>query len=201
LRVSSKKKLASCVHVSDDMIRIAAIALLALALAGCQHAPPSHAKIAHFKADPSFIPTGTAGKLCYGVENATKLDLNPPVEHLLPASERCIDITPKQTTTYTLTAWGEDGGQDKKSFEVRVGPPLPRLSDLVASSTEVKRGASVEVCFKVENAKTVRARPGKLNRRTNCLVDFPRKTTTYTVTALGPDSEEDHGTVTVKVVR
>jgi hypothetical protein len=183
------------------MIRIEVTALLVLALAGCQHAPPAHARIAHFKADSSFLPTGTAGKLCYGVENATKLDLNPPVEYLLPAAERCIDIAPKQTTTYTLTAWGADGGQDQKSFEVRVGPPLPRLSDLVASSTQVKRGAPVKICFKVENAQTVRAKPGKLDRRTNCLTDYPRKTTTYKISALGPDSGEDDGTVTVKVGR
>jgi hypothetical protein len=183
------------------MLRIA-IVLLACALAGCQHAaPPAHARIAYFKADPAFIPTGMTGKLCYGVENATKLDLNPPVEYLLPASERCIDIAPKQTTTYTLTASGADGGQDKKSFEVRVGPPLPRLSDLVASSTEVKRGAQVKICFKVENARAVRARPGKLDRKANCLTDYPRKTTTYKISAFGPDREEDDGTVTVKVVR
>jgi hypothetical protein len=183
------------------MVRIPATVLVVLALAGCQHAPPLHARIAHFKADPSFIPTGSTGKLCYGVENATKLDLNPPVEYLLPASERCIDIAPKQTTTYTLIAWGADGVEDKKSFEVRVGPPLPRLSDLVASSTEVKRGAAVKICFKVENARTVRARPGKLDRKANCLTDNPRKTTTYKISALGPDREEDDGTVTVKVVR
>jgi hypothetical protein len=183
------------------MVRIATTVLLGFALAACQHAPPAHARIAHFKADPSFIPTGTGGKLCYGVENATKLDLNPPVEYLLPASERCIDIAPKQTTTYTLTAWGADGGEDKKSFEVRVGPPLPRLSDLIANSTAVKRGSLVKICFKVENARTVRARPGKLDLKTNCVTDFPRKTTTYKISAIGPDREEDDGTVTVKVAR
>jgi hypothetical protein len=189
------------VQVAANVIRIAAIALLALALAACGHAPPAHARIAHFKATSSFLPTGASGKLCYGVENATKLDLNPPVEYLLPASERCIDITPQQTTTYTLTAWGPDGGQDKKSFEVRVGAPLPRLSDLIASSTEIKPGAWVKICFKVENARSVQARPGKLDRRTNCLTDSPRKTTTYKISALGPDREEDDGTVTVKVGR
>jgi hypothetical protein len=183
------------------MIRIEATALLVLALAGCQHAPPARARIAHFQADSSFLPMGTAGKLCYSVENATKLDLKPPVEYLLPASERCVDIAPKQTTTYTLTAWGADGGQDQKSFEVRVGPPLPRLSDLVASSTEVKRGAPVKICFKVENARAVRAKPGKLDHGTNCLTDYPRKTTTYKISAFGPYNEEDDGTVTVKVGR
>jgi len=82
-----------------------------------------------------------------------------------------------------------------------VGAPQPRLSDISASPTEIKRGASVKVCFKVENARSVKASPGKLDRRTNCLVDRPRKTTTYRITALGQDREEDSGTVTVKVAR
>ena len=85
----------------------------------------------------------------------------------------------------------------------RTGDPEldQRLSDLIASSTEVKRGASVKICFKVENARAVRARPGKLDRQANCLTDNPRKTTTYKISAFGPDREQDHGTVTVKVAR
>jgi hypothetical protein len=75
------------------------------------------------------------------------------------------------------------------------------LSNLVASRTQVKRGAQVKVCFKVENAKSLKAKPGRLDRKTNCLTDYPRKTTTYRITAQGADREEDSGTVTVKVAR
>jgi hypothetical protein len=185
------------------MVRVTTIAVLTLALAGCKQ-PAAKARITQFKVTPSFLPTGISGKLCYGVENAAKLELNPRVEDLLPASDRCIDITPARTTTYTLTAYGADsapGNEDKKSVEVRVGAPPPRLSDLAASSTNIKRGASVRVCFKVENAKSVSAKPGRLDRKTNCLVDYPRKTTTYKISAFGPDSGQDSGTVTVKVRR
>jgi len=189
------------------MIRLPAIAVLALAFTACKQAEVPRVKITEFRATPSFLPTGLTGKLCYGVENATTLNLDPPVEKLLPATERCIDIAPKRTTTYTLAAFGKDAGggkeanEDKKSVEVRVGPPPPRLSDLKASSTSIKRGAAVKVCFKVENAQSVKASPGKLDPKTNCLVDRPRKTTTYRITALGSDREEDTGTVTVKVAR
>jgi hypothetical protein len=184
------------------VIRLAAVAILVVfSVAGCKQAPVAHAKITQFKATPSFLPTGIAGKLCYGVESAVKLELNPPVEDVLPASDRCIDIAPKQTTTYTLTAYGKNGDEQTRALDVRVGAPPPRLSDLSASSTQVRRGAPVRVCFKVENAKSVKAKPGKLDRRTNCLMDYPRKTTTYRITALGPDREEDSGTVTVKVDR
>jgi hypothetical protein len=181
-----------------------AAAIVAVAVtSGCHRTPTEKPHITQFKADPVFLPTGLAGKLCYGVEHASRLELTPHVEEILPASERCIDIAPKQTTVYTLTAFGAEAsaGQDTKSLEVKVGPPAPRLSDLKASSTRVRRGAQVKVCFKVQNAKSVDGKPGKLNRKTNCLVDYPRKTTTYRITAHGGDKEVDSGTVTVNVAR
>jgi hypothetical protein len=178
----------------------AAVLSVALATMGCKSAPPAGAvKIDIFRVTPTFIPRGIPGKLCYGVENAAKVALNPAVEELLPSPERCIDISPAQTTTYTLTATGKDGAQVTKSLEVRVGNPPPRLSDISATPIEVKRGGQVKVCFKVENTKNVKVNKGKLDRKGNCLTDRPKKTTTYKVTALGADREEDTGTVTVKV--
>lgn len=177
------------------------VLICAVALAACGHPAPDRPRITQFKADPSFIAAGVTGRLCYGVENATRLDLTPAVEKLLPASERCIDISPKLTTVYTLTAYGADGSPEIKSLEVKVGPPPPRVSNLSAKPVRVRRGQAVKVCFKVENARSVTVSPGKLDRRTNCLVDYPKKTTTYRVTARGDDSEADFGTVTVSVLR
>lgn len=186
------------------MVRNIAVATAALAaLSGCSHPAPKaeKPKITEFKANPSFLATGIQGKLCYGVENASHIELTPKVEDILPASERCIDITPKATTVYTLTAFGTDStaGEDRQQVEVKVGPPPPRISDLKANSTQVRRGALVRVCFKVQNAKSIDGKPGKLNRRTNCLTDYPKKTTTYRISAHGDEKEEDSGTVTVKV--
>jgi hypothetical protein len=182
-------------------MRIPVVAVLAVVLIGCSQTPPTRAKITQFKADPAFIPAGAPGKLCYGVENANKLEISPAVEKLLPASDRCMDIAPTQTTTYTLTAYGADGAAEKKSLEVKVGPPQPRVSDLEARPVSVKKGRAVKVCFKISNAKSVNARPGKLDRRTNCLTDYPKRTTTYTIVAKGGENEEDRGTVTVSVLR
>jgi hypothetical protein len=184
-----------------NAIRTLAIAIVAVTIAvtGCNRTPAAPARITQFRVTPAFIPKGISGKLCYGVENATKIALNPPVEDLLPSPERCIDISPARQTTYTLTAYGADGGKATKSLEVRVGNPPPRLADLSANPIEVKRGGQVRICFKVENAKSVKASKGKLDLKTNCLTDRPRKTTTYKITAQGADREEDTGTVTVKV--
>ncbi len=166
---------------------------------GCSRPAPAPVKITQFRVTPAFIPKGIAGKLCYGVENAVKVDLNPPVEGLLPSPERCIDISPAQATTYTLTAYAADGGKVSKSLDVRVGNPPPRLSDLSATPTEVKRGSEVEVCFKTENARTIKVSKGKLTPGKNCLTDRPKKTTSYKITVFGADREQDSGTVTVTV--
>lgn len=182
------------------MIRILAIAFVAVGAAGCSRTTPSPpVKITQFRVTPAFIPKGIPGKLCYGVENATKIELNPRVEDLLPSPERCIDISPAQATTYTLTAYGAEGSKVTKEVNVRVGNPPPRVADLSATPVEVRRGGQVRICFKVENAQAVRISKGKLDRKTNCAIDTPRRTTIYKITALGADREEDTGTVTVKV--
>jgi hypothetical protein len=172
---------------------------LGAAVTGCSRTPPAPARITQFRAIPEFIPKGIPGKLCYGVEHATRIELTPPVEQLLPAPERCIDITPAEATTYTLTAYSADGTKVSKSVDVRVGNPPPRLSDLSATPTDLKRGDQVVVCFKVENAKNIKVSKGKLTPGKNCLTDRPKRTTTYKITAIAVDREVDTGTVTVKV--
>jgi hypothetical protein len=183
------------------VIRGPAIGAVVLGLVawGCNRTPPAPVKITQFRVTPAFIPKGIVGKLCYGVENAARVEVNPPVEELLPSPERCMDITPAQATTYTLTAYGADGSKVSKSLDVRVGNPPPRLSDVSATPTEVKRGSQVVVCFTAENARDIKVSKGKLTPGKNCLTDRPNKTTSYKITVFGTDREQDSGTVTVTV--
>ncbi|MBZ5700612.1 MAG: hypothetical protein LAN84_02055 [Acidobacteriia bacterium] len=46
-------------------------------------------------------------QLCYGVANAKKVTLEPPVGPVWPSYSRCLDVSPTKDTTYTLTV--EDG--------------------------------------------------------------------------------------------
>jgi hypothetical protein len=179
-----------------------------LALTGCGDrakapAPAQRAvrkvKILQFYATDKTIPRGLTGKLCYSVENAKKVQLDPPSEDVWPALTRCFEISPKQTTKYTLTAIGEDGHIDTKSVDVKAGSPPPRIKDLTVSAQEVLPGELVRICFKVENTTRVKAGPGKFAQGVNCLNDVPRKTTTYTMVAYGDDRQEDKATVTVRV--
>jgi len=157
------------------------------------------AKITQFYAADSKIPRGVKGSLCYGVEHASKVELSPAVETLWPSAVRCFEISPKVKTTYTLTAYGDDGSKDTKSVDVVVGSAPPRLYDLSVNSALVHSGEQVVVCFKVENVTRIKAGPGHFDKDVNCITDKPAKTTTYKITAYGGDKQMDSGNVTVKV--
>jgi hypothetical protein len=77
-------------------------------------------RIPTFLADNGLIKPGETTHLCYGVVNAVSVKLDPPVEALKPTYRHCIEIAPKKTTTYTLTAVNAAGKSKSVSLEVRV---------------------------------------------------------------------------------
>lgn len=71
-------------------------------------------KILIFYATPGLVHPGDAVELCYGVANAETVKIEPDIgRDVWPSINRCIDIKPKKTTTYTLTA--EDGRGNTKT--------------------------------------------------------------------------------------
>ena len=64
-------------------------------------------KILSFYASPGLIHRGETVDMCYGVSNAKTVKLDPPEGNVWPSANRCMQVTPKKTTTYTLTI--EDG--------------------------------------------------------------------------------------------
>jgi hypothetical protein len=67
-------------------------------------------KILAFYASPGSIHRGDTVDMCYGVSNAKTVKLDPPEGNVWPSANRCIQVTPKKTTTYTLTI---DDGKGK----------------------------------------------------------------------------------------
>ena len=57
--------------------------------------------------------------LCYGVSNATAVRIEPRVEPLKPSLSRCVEVAPKSTTQYTLTAEDAAGHQATGSVVVQ----------------------------------------------------------------------------------
>jgi hypothetical protein len=197
-------------------MRIALGVLLAAVgnfLSGCSSPPQSQPvakapkaadppRITQFYATAPKLAAGEKELLCYGVANADKVWLSPPRQELSAALSRCVDVTPQGTTTYTLTAEGPSGPPATSELTVTLGPPHVKIIDVTVSSLSVKAGDAVSLCYNVHFAKSVAISP--INFRGGpgnhgCTMVQPRKTTTYTVTAVGPSGDQDEQPVTVNV--
>ena len=183
----------------------------ALLLAACGSAPETaktvtpkaapRARITQFYSSPRTIARGTSGNLCYGVESARSVTLDPPVEEVWPSQMHCVAITPAKATRYTLTAYGENGQTDAQTVEVGTveNLPEPKFTDVWVNSLQVVSGSQVRICVKTQNATSVVAAPGNYYKDSGCLTDYPTATTTYKLTAVGSGGQKDLRSVTVKV--
>jgi len=77
-------------------------------------------EILHFYAQPLLLRRGEAATLCYGVSNAAKVKLEPPVERVWPSANRCFEVAPRRSTTFTLTIENAAGESKTASFELKV---------------------------------------------------------------------------------
>jgi hypothetical protein len=75
-------------------------------------------KIVSFYATPGKIQRGDTVDMCYGVSNAKSVKLDPPVANVWPSVDRCIQVSPKKTTTYTFTA--DDGKGNTKTAQLTI---------------------------------------------------------------------------------
>ena len=69
---------------------------------------------------PSIIHPGESAELCYDVANAKTVTLDPPSGEVWPSHDRCVNVSPKKTTTYTLTITGPSGPPISNSVRVTV---------------------------------------------------------------------------------
>jgi hypothetical protein len=170
-------------------------------------------RITQFYAAQPQIALGDKTVLCYGVENAAMVRLDPPIEKLWPSFVRCFDIAPAHTTKYTLIAQSAAGDTVRESAIVEVGPARPKLIDISVNKLEVAKGEQIVLCFKAQNASNYDVgglRPVSVQTgggmgqviatpERGCFVDHPRKTTTYIVKVTGPGGmDSEKVTVTVK---
>jgi hypothetical protein len=158
-------------------------------------------KITQLYASPPKIGRGEKSLICYGVENARTVWLSPPRHELSAALSRCVDVTPAATTNYTLTAEGAGGAPATRDITVTVGAPKVHIVDVTVNSLSVARGTPVSICYRVENARSVRIEPLGFTRAGDrgCTADHPQRTTTYTVVAIGAEGDRDEEKVAVKV--
>ena len=66
------------------------------------------------------IHRGETAQVCFGVANAKSVTLEPQSSPVWPSHNLCVDVTPKKTTTYTLTAGGAEGQAVSQQVTVTV---------------------------------------------------------------------------------
>jgi hypothetical protein len=71
-------------------------------------------------ASPAVIRRGESAEICYDVTNAKSVSLDPPVAQVWPSHTRCFEVSPKRTTTYTLTITDAKGETVASEVQVQV---------------------------------------------------------------------------------
>jgi len=155
------------------LLSIACIFLAACATPPPAPAPKPEVKIDQFYASDAVIAKGVKTTLCYGVSGAKTVRIEPAIDRLWPSMSRCIEASPKTTTTYTLFAAAKEGGPEvSMTTSITVDPalipaaptegPQPDVQLIrffIASSTTVAAGQQFTMCYSTINAKTVELTP------------------------------------------
>lgn len=166
-------------------------------------APP---KITMFYAAEPAVPPGSAATLCYGTESASKVTISPAaVAPLAPSLNRCVEVKPARTTTYTLTAANDAGVAATQTIEVRVDPKARVTGTAVPQSAVApgephihyfrvdssrKEGQQTyhKLCFMTENAEKVELSPAVIpvsKVTLGCFDVSPASSTEYVLTVTG----------------
>jgi H+/gluconate symporter-like permease len=69
---------------------------------------------------PTVIHHGESAQLCYDVANAKTVTLDPPDGEVWPSHSRCVNLSPKKTTTYTLSIQDAAGQSASQSVDLKV---------------------------------------------------------------------------------
>ena len=76
------------------------------------------AQITQFYTTSGQVAKGEKALVCYGVENASSVWMEPPRQELSAALARCVEVFPEVDTTYKLTAQGADGKPVTRELKV-----------------------------------------------------------------------------------
>jgi hypothetical protein len=159
-------------------------------------------KITQFYAESGQLSAGERTLVCYGVENARAVRLEPPAEPLDPTPNRCFWVAPKRTTTFKLVAQGTSGAEVSQSFTITVGAAAPRILFVQLSSERIRRGDKLTLCYGVEHAAALRLDPAGMKLAAGvreCVVLSPAATVHYALVASAPDGRSAREKFTVTV--
>jgi hypothetical protein len=79
-------------------------------------------KILDFYATPGAVRRGQSSLICFGVNQAERVRIEPPVEELHPAVSHCFEVSPLRNTDYKLIAEDRAGHTVTQSLSIKVVP-------------------------------------------------------------------------------
>jgi hypothetical protein len=120
------------------------------------HDPSDDVRITQFYTTSGQVAKGEKALVCYGVENASTVWMEPPRQELSAALARCVEVFPEADITYKLTARA-DSKPVTRELTVTVG--APRASLWRGISALEWAGELVSVCYTVEHARPVTIHP------------------------------------------
>ncbi len=77
-------------------------------------------KVLTFYATEGPIHRGDTTQLCYSVNNAKSVTIEPDLHDVPVSYSNCVKISPKKDTTYTLTATSDKGKTEQAVITMRV---------------------------------------------------------------------------------
>jgi hypothetical protein len=80
----------------------------------------SQLKITMLYASTGAVRKGQPVQICYGVANAKNVSFDPPIADVWPSRNRCVDVSPRKSITYTLNVDDGAGHTDKSQVTVQV---------------------------------------------------------------------------------
>jgi hypothetical protein len=170
----------------------------------------SAVKILQFYARDGVIADDQSTIICYGVVNAKSVTLNPPADGVYPALNKCVEVSPRHDTKYTLTAVGNDGQTATADFTIAVKPDtghLPKVTKFEVVNHTVEAGKHYfKLSFAFENANKVTIDPPVFSPQENAApfgewLVTPESTTTYTLTVEDAKGHKASKKLTVEVAK
>jgi hypothetical protein len=161
---------------------------------------PAAVRILQFAATPNTIRPGERARLNWVVENADTVTIAPAPGSVDPKAGNS-DVTPAQTTTYTLTARGASGSITSTAVVTvqAVAPTEPRVIRFEATPVTILVGEASTLSWTTDGATDVSISGiGSVELNGSRTVS-PSQTTTYTLTAKGSDGRLVTAPATVTV--
>jgi len=167
--------------------------------------------IERFDSNPRALQEPRNVQLCFRARNATRLTIDQGGSQP-QSTEGCVSRFVGTTTTFTLTASGEDGSSRQASSTVTVTaappppspPPPPQalvILDFRANPSLLRRPGETSLCFAAQNAERAVIEPGGAQpplANGGCVQRSLSQTTTFTLTVSRRGAQQQR-TTTVAV--